>query len=191
MKLKSKIALVLLLALSLAFQGITVTPASAADTDQAYKKAYYKLVKELYNSDVYTGGFDRYALIYLDDDDIPELLAVHTPIDIYDNNGVYCYALYTYYDGKAVMLGYYTSGVASAGGYRGNTMYIKKSGKLYESYMQAANGNGGDIIYQLQNGEMVELGQGTYNIESDNSIWNGKAVSSSKYTKAFNNLFKT
>ena len=187
----AKTALLLLLAVSLVIQSPAAIPASASETDEAYKAAYYALIKELHKADEFTGGFDRYALIYLDDDDVPELLAVDTPSDEYDNNGTYVYELFTYYDGKAVKLGNYASGVASAGGYRGNTMYIKKSGKIYETYISSGSGNGGDIVAQLKDGEMVELGQGTFNIESDTSIWNGKTVSNKKYTKSFNKLFKT
>lgn len=186
----TKIAMVLLLAVSLVIQSAEAIPASASEKDQAFK-AYYDLIEELHKGDEFSGGSDRFALIYVDDDEVPELLAVDTPADEYDNNGTYIYELYTYYDGKVVKLGNYASGVASAGGYRGNTMYIKKSGKIYETYMSAASGDGGEIVSQLKDGEMVELGQGTFNIGSDTATWNGKTVSAKKYSKKLSKIFKT
>ena len=103
MKLKTKILLVLLLTASMTLQAFTAAPVSASEKDQAYK-AYYDLIEELHKGNG-SGGFDSYKLICVDNDSIPELLAVDAPSDEYDNNGIYYYELYTYYDGKAVKLG--------------------------------------------------------------------------------------
>ena len=170
----------------------TVIPVEAADTkkDSAYK-AYYELIQKLNKGDKLSDGFDRFKLIYVDKDDIPELLAVNTPSDTFDNNGTYRYELYTYYDGKAVKLGSYASGVASAGGYRGDTMYIKKSGKIYETYTSAGSGDGCDIVYKMQNGTMTEIARGEFNIASDTAAWQGKTMSYTKYSKKLNKAFKT
>ncbi|MBR4343566.1 MAG: hypothetical protein IKP88_12840 [Lachnospiraceae bacterium] len=191
MKTKVKTVLVLLLTTALVLQVFTSVPSFAAETDTDYKAAYYKLIKELHNSDEFEGGTDRYKLIYLDNDSIPELLVVDVPSDTYHNNGTYRYDLYTFYDGKAILLGCYASGVASAGGYRGDTSYIKKSGKLLETYVAAASGDGENIVYSLQNGEMVEIARGAFNIASETTKWNGKEMSSEKYTKKLNKVFKT
>lgn len=190
MKLKAKTLLVLLLTASMVFQAFTAAPAAASQKDLAFK-AYYDLIEELHKGDEWSGGYDRYVLIYVDDDSIPELLAVDTPSDEYDNNGTYQYELYTYYEGKAVKLGNYASGVASAGGYRGNTMYIKKSGKIYETSAAAASGDGTDIVYKLQDGTLTEIASGDFNIAEDDAKWNGKTVSGAKYEKKLNKVFNT
>ncbi len=190
MKTITKISLVMFLAAALLIQTFTGVPAYASAKDPAYK-AYYSLIKELHQSDEYSNGYDRFALIYVDNDDIPELLAVDTPSDEYDNNGLYIYELYTYYDGKAVMLGAYQSGVASAGGYRGDTKYIKKSGKLLETYHYAANGEGEDIVYKMQDGQMIETNRGAFNIaDEDTAVWNGKTMSVTDYSKKLGKAFK-
>ena len=191
MKLNAKTLLILLLTTALAVQAFIVSPISASEKDTSYKTAYYSLIKELHKGDEYSQGFDRYKLIYLDADDIPELLAVDTPSDQFDNNGTYRYEIYTYYNGKAVKLGSYASGVASAGGYRGDTFYIKKSGKIYETYISAGSGDGDDIIYSMQDGEMTEIAHGNFNIASEDAVWNGKNMSYTKYTKKLNKVFKT
>ena len=99
--------------------------------------------------------------------------------------------IYTYYNGQTVKLGEYASGVASAGGYRGDTFYIRKSGKIYETYISAGSGDGDDIVYKLQDGEMIEIAHGYFNITSDDTEWNGKIMSSTKYNKKLNKVFKT
>ena len=189
MKFAAKTALVLLLTASLLINVFTLVPARASEKDEAYK-AYYDLIEELHKGDEWSGGFDRFKLIYVDDDDVPELLAVDTPNDEFDNNGTYQYVLYTYYNGEVVKLDNYSSGVASAGGYRGNTMYIKKSGKIYETYVSAGSGDGESIVYKMQDGMMNEIGRGNFNIASENAEWNGKSMSYSKYSKKLNKTFK-
>ena len=191
MKQKTKSLLALLLTASLVLLTFTSVPASAEENDTAYKAAYLKLIQELRKgNDVSEEGFDRFKLIYLDNDRIPELLAVDTPSDEYDNNNTYVYVIYTFYNGKAVELGEYQSGVASAGGYRGNTYYIKKSGKIFESYHDSASGDGKDTVYSLQDGKMNAIAEGEFNIASDDTTWNGKAMNSTKYNKKLNKVFK-
>ena len=190
MKFKTKTALVLLLTASLVIQVFTAVPAFASDKDTGYKAAYYTLIKELHKGDEWSGGYDQYKLIHLENDNIPELLAVDTPSDTFDNNGTYQYVIYTYYNGQAVKLGDYASGVASAGGYRGDTKYIRKSGKIYETYHEAASGDGNDIVYKLQDGEMKEIAHGKFNIASDAGEWNVKVISDIKYSIKLNKAFK-
>ena len=190
MKFAFKTLLALLLTVALAISVFTTVPALASEKDEAYK-AYYDLIEELHKGDEWSDGFDRFKLINVDNDDIPELLAVNTPSDEYDNNGTYRYELYTYFNGEAVLLGSYASGVASAGGYRGDTMYIKKSGKILESYISAGSGDASDIVYKLQDGEMIEVAHGDYNVASEDAVWNGKSMSYLKYSKKLNKIFKT
>jgi hypothetical protein len=190
MKLITKTPLLLLLTAVLIVQAFTAVPISAAETDTSYKTAYYNLIKELHKGDTWSEEFDRFQLIYVDNDNIPELLAVDTPSDEYDNNGTYRYEIYTYYDGQAVLLGCYASGVASAGGYRGDTMYIKKSGKIYETYFSSGSGDGEDIIYSMKDGELTEIARGSFNVVEEEATWMGKTMSRAKYSKKFNKVFK-
>lgn len=189
MKPATKTLLLLLLTVSLALSAFNAVPARASEKDEAYA-AYYDLIEALHEGDEWADGFDRFKLIYVDADDIPELLAVDTPGDEYDNNGITYYELYSYYNGEAVLLGSYSSGVASAGGYRGSTMYIKKSGKVLETYMEAGSGDAGDTVYKMENGAMTEIAHGDYNIATDDTVWDGKAMSYAKYNKKLNKTFK-
>ena len=190
MKRIIKNSLVPVLAAALLLQAFSVIPAHASDKKTAFK-AYYSLVKELHESDESSDGYDRFALIYVDDDEIPELLAVDIPVDEYENNGTYMYGLYTFYDGRAVQLGSYRSGVASAGGYRGDTKYIRKSGKIYETYFASSNGDGNDIVYKMKDGEMAETAKGEFNIaDNETRVWNGKTMSGADYDKKLNKAFK-
>ena len=192
MHFKTKKLLVLLLTAALILPVFSSTPAAASEDDSSYKAAYYKLIKELRKgNEVSEKGFDRFKLIYLDNDDIPELLAVDVPADSFENNNIYIYSLYTFYNGEAVKLGDFQSGVASAGGYRGNTFYIKKSGKILETSTAAASGDGDDIIYSMQDGELSEIASGKFNIADENAEWNGKSMTYDQYDKKLNKVFKT
>ena len=190
MKFVTKTVLALILTVSLIIDVFNAIPVSASEKEQAYK-AYYDLIEELHKGDEWSNGFDRFKLINVDNDDIPELLAVDTPSDQFDNNGTYRYELYTYFNGEAVKLGSYASGVASAGGYRGDTMYIRKSGKVLETYISAGSGDGSQIVYKMQDGAMIETAHGDFNVASENAKWNGKSMSYTKYLKKLNKAFKT
>lgn len=190
MKFAAKTLVILLITVSLVTDAFTTVPARASEKEQAYK-AYYDLIEELHKGDEWSDGYDRFALINVNNDNIPELLAVDTPADGFDNNGTNQYVLYTYFDGNPVKLGDYASGVASAGGYRGDTRYIKKTGKILVSYISAGSGDASDIVYKLQDGAMTEIAHGDYNIASDDTEWNGKPMSISKYSKKLNKAFKS
>ena len=180
----------MLLSLSLMSQAFMPMNVYATKKKDAYD-AYYKLIKTLREPGEWTGGYDRYKLLFVDDDKIPELLAVDTPADYMDNNGIYCYKLYTYYGGKAVELGEFQSGVASAGGYRGGTMYLEKSGKVMENYISSGSGDGSDIVYKLKKGKLVKAVSGDFHLATDKQEWNGKSVSASAYNKKLNKAFDT
>ena len=191
--MKRKGVVAFIVSISLALQGAVAMDVHASTKQDAYA-AYYKLVKTLHEPDVDagSGGADQFKLIYLDDDKVPELLAVDTPANEYDNNGTYVYELYTYYDGKAVKLGdKFSSGVASAGGYRGSTLYIPKSGKLYETYIFSGTGEGSDIVYKLKNGKLVLKARGDYSMVTGTQEWNEKSVSDKAYSKKLKKAFNS
>lgn len=179
----------ILCCLSLLVCALHIVPVHAADKADAYS-AYYSLVKELYSAKDEYESFDHFKLLYIDDDAIPELLAIQYPAELV-NNSTYVYRLFTYYDGGINELGEFRSGVASAGGYRGTTSYIKRSGKLYETAMSSGTGEGTDVVYKLSDGQLTVLGQGDWSLVSEESEWNGKTVSSTAYSKKIGKLFNS
>ena len=188
--MKTKSLLALSLSAALLLNGAIVTPVHASKKKDACK-AYYSLIKDLHKGDGWEDGYDKFKLIYVDDDKVPELLAVDTPADYLDNNGTYQYELYTFYNGQATKLGNYSSGVASAGGYRGNTMYRKKSGKIFETYISSGTGDGGDTVYKQKKGKMVRVAHGDYHLADNTQEWNDKSVSNKTYSKKLQKAFNT
>ncbi|MCR5451893.1 MAG: hypothetical protein K6F00_04620 [Lachnospiraceae bacterium] len=186
MKLKGLLGLSLAVALT-----VSALPASAATDNTDINTAYSELIEKIHDPESESGGFDSFKLIYVNNDDVPELLAVHTPKDEYDNAGVYSYAVYTYYNGKAVNLGGFSSGVASAGGYRGDTSYIPRSGKIYETYISSGSGEGEDIIHVMKKGALKKKAKGEYSIATETQKWNGKEVSAKKYSKKLKKAFNS
>ncbi len=156
---------------------------------KTFKSEYLKVIKELKKPGEWTDGFDQFQLIYLNDDKVPELLAVNTPGDEYENNGTYQYKIYTFYDGKAKGIGEFSSGVASAGGYRGNTFYIKKGGKIYETYISSGTGEGSDIVYEMKKGKLKNQGMGDYSLATETYEWKDQSVSKETYSDELNKLF--
>ena len=187
MKNKMQNLIIMVCIFSLFLSIFHVNPVYAADKKEAYT-AYYSLVKELYKARDEYESFDRFKLIHVDADGIPELLAIQSPKELV-NNSTYVYKLYTYYDGQICELGEFRSGVASAGGYRGTTAYIKKSGKIYETYMSSGSGEGSDVVYTLSKGKLKQKAKGDYSFVTGENEWNGKSVSSSSYSKKLNKLF--
>lgn len=188
--MKRTVALLLVASLAVAAPISTKVNAATSDQKDAYK-AYYSLIKDLHKSTEWSGGYNKYKLIYVDNDDVPELLAVDTPADVYDNNGTYQYVVYTYYNGKAKKLSEFSSGVASAGGYRGDTYYIKKSGKIYETSISAGSGEGTDIVYKMNKGKLKKKAKGDYSLATETQKWNDKSVSAEEYNEKLNKAFNT
>ena len=190
---KRTVAALLMVSLSMIAQNFISVPVVHASQKEDAFNAYYQLIEELHKADSnpLSEVYDEFELVYIDDDAVPELLAVDVPVDEYDNNGTYQYALYTYYGGEAVKLGDFSSGVASAGGYRGSTMYIKKSGKVYETYISSGTGDGSDIVYKMKNGNLVKKAKGDYHLATDTQEWKGKTVSKKAYNKKLKKAFNT
>ncbi len=140
-------------------------------------------------SEFYVGGYDKYKLININNDNIPELLAVNIPKNEYDNNGTWEFALYTVKNKKVKNLAGFSSGVASAGGFRGNVFYIPRENRIYESYISSGTGEGTDIIYQMKGGALQRLGQGSFSLATGGNAWNGQVVSADSYRMSIAGLF--
>ncbi len=189
--MKKRIVVSILTVLSLLVALSVPAKAEAATKKEKAFKAYYKEIKEISSPDSPSGGFEMFQLIYVNKDSVPELLAAHFPKDEYENNGIIEYALFTYADGKVVTLGGFSSGVASAGGYRGNTSYIKKSGLVFETYISAGSGKGSDIVYKMKGGELVKKASGDFDIAEGTYKWKNKTVSEKTYTKRLEKAYNS
>ena len=159
----------------------------AQNIDEAYW-AYYDFVSDE-ASDFYFGEFNKYQLIYVNGDDIPELLAAHSPKDTFDNNGTWQYALYTFKNGKVKNLAGFSSGVASAGGYRGNTYYLPNENRIYETYISSGTGEGEDNIYKMAKVKLKRLHKGTYSLATESGTWKGSALSLDEYRAQIGKVF--
>ncbi len=105
-----------------------------------YATAYLGLIKRLYNE----GKADSYMLLDVDGDNTPELAAVESE-GTYDTKNAY---LYTFYNGKAVMLKSLTSGLDGA------HIYISKgNNRVYCTGL--LSGNEHNELYSIQKGQLV------------------------------------
>ena len=140
MSKRSFLAFVVLFSMILqAFAPINVQASKKKD---AYS-AYYKLIKNLHEKgdDDWGVRYEAFKLIFINKDSVPELLANYD-----DGYGIRGYAVYTFNGKKAVRLKRFE--YPSAGGYL-SAGYIKKSGKLYESYY-STGGDAEDTVYKLK-----------------------------------------
>lgn len=104
-----------------------------------YASAYLSLVKRLSKE----GKADRYMLIDADGDNTPELAAVDSE-GAYDTKNAY---LYTFYNGKAIMLKSVTSGLD------GSHMYISVgNNKVYCTGI--LSGNEHNVLFTIQKGQL-------------------------------------
>ena len=152
-------------------------------------KAYQEWITTAKSENEYIGNYNGFQIVYIDDDAIPELVAAHIPKDYMDNNGVYEYCLVTYTGGKVVKVRDFQSGVASAGGYRGDTAFIPKENKLYEGFISSGSGEGEDIIYQLKKGALKKKVGGKYSLATESYQWAGEMMGQSEYYDAMDEVF--
>ena len=118
----------------------TATPSpTPVDESSGWKQAYRDIVQNNYDNN------NLFTLIYIDDDDIPELIAGYAGYDGYD--------AYTYYNNTAVK-------VCSEP--LGHIQYIPKSGLSQRIYYEL-----GPVIY--------DIGQNVYKLENGvmSMIWSG------------------
>lgn len=136
-----------------------------------WQEAYIDFLKKP-SATIWVSGRDSedYSLIYVDDDDTPELY-------FYTGGAVYGETIVSFYEGK----------VRSMNRERGGIKYIEYGGLLYSDW-----GNMGFYpcnIYMLEKGEFSEIGTGWLRerIDDDNMLigfthyWEGKEVTETEY----------
>ncbi len=119
------------------------SPASptAFSGDTSYKEQYLAVIKELYEGKM----ADQFYLVGVDGGDIPELIASDSEGSFEHENAF----IYTFYNGKAVLLASGITGVdGTAIGYsEGNNIIFTSSGLMGET----------DIYSEIKDGELVEV----------------------------------
>lgn len=149
---------------------LSAVPAAAQEADAGWRDFYTEVIYD-------TGEMSEdlnYALIYVDDDDIPELVC-NTQVEA---GGC---QIYTWHDGKSDMLQTY---------------------RLYFTYLPRQNlianreGHFGyyyDYLFSIQDGVWVQTASGEY-ADNEGEVywrWNGEDVSSSEYEQRLNSVFAT
>ena len=158
----------------------------APEISSEWAKAYYDYLADgdLAGDFYYEAEDYSICLCYIDEDDIPEL---------YVNAGSLAgYALYTYYDGKVVQL------LQSNG--TNFIEWIEKSGKVLYAQTQSAMYAESVWIYEMINGELQQIAEGTlitrdyidwYLGELPPSTWNGRDVTEEEYQALKSEVFDT
>ena len=128
------------------------------------KAAYREKVEEHYNSRTTNQSYNSYDLIYIDDDDIPELVC--------DYSG-YQMTVYTYYNGEAVCI--MDGWPYGAGGNHGYD-YTERKGLVTNLDADMAGAMYTYTFEKLENGKLVEndyyLVSSSYDIKKYGFDWN-------------------
>lgn len=148
---------------------------------QGWQQAY---IERLKNDDALS-GYGGYDLIWLDDDDIPEL------VEIGDSEAAGC-RIVSFYDEKLTVTQLN----------RLNFSYLVREGLLCNS--EGNMDNYYDLVYRLSGGNMTVIAEGYYgaadnsHVEFDESgepvyqyEWNGQKMSREEYEKALNAVYDT
>lgn len=151
-----------------------------ATMSENWQEAYIQYIEQTDNE-----SYDGYTLIYLDNDDVPELVRVGM-----DNAT------------GTTIIHYYKGNVFETQLRRLGFSYIERSGRL-------CNGEGNmdcytDAVYELNNGEMNVIGMGEYGAEDNSNvqfdkdgnpiyqyIWEGEKMSEEDYLKNLNQIYDT
>lgn len=148
---------------------------------QSWQQAYVGLIQ----NDQILGGYEGYDLIYLDDDEIPEL------VEIGDCEANGC-RLISYYGGE---------------------LEVTQLNRLYFSYLERegllCNSEGNmdnyyDLVYRLADGKLTLIAQGYYGAEDNSHVqfdeagepiyrydWNGTEMSKEEYEGELNAVYDT
>lgn len=153
---------------------------TASEEQKTWQEAYLDYIDSDEGQEI-SGYSDTFALIYVNDDDIPELV-FHGGSEVFG-----CYIL-TYADGEVDIL--QTD--------RLNFSYIERGNRLCNS-----EGNSGyyyDIVWSIEDGKWTELAYGTtteeYDADYDEPVnttytWNDETVSESEYNSSLNEVYDT
>lgn len=146
---------------------------------QEWQQAY---IEQLRKDDAW-GGYDGYELIWLDDDDIPEL------VEIGVDEATGC-RIVSFYDGELTMTQlnrlYFS--------------YLEREGLLCNS--EGNMDNYYDLVYRFAGGKMTVIAEGYYGAEDNSHVefdeagepiyqyeWNGKKMSREEYAEALGAVY--
>lgn len=149
---------------------VTEETTQPADTAQ-WKKAYRDLLQKRLDEEGET-GYTYFNLIYIDGDDIPELV-----IQAGDSH-VSQPELYMYYNGEAVYLGVF-GGYGSFSYYERENVFISgfgNQGAFNTSYLRLEDGKAMEIVSFYDNAGAVDEEDAEYEVD-------GKPVSAEEYAK--------
>lgn len=145
---------------------------------QAQKKA--DTWKQLYKDriETYISGVDykddvEFSLVFIDNDDVPELVAgIPSHINAATLFWVHNDELHEEVMGYTISEGF---------------TYVEKSGliKLHGEWQ----GAGGDTIYELSSGTLTEIAEGTFNSVNNSYTWEGETVCAMDYDYMLNDVF--
>lgn len=145
----------------------------------SWQEAYIDFITRLHVMVGADNGYEEYSLIYVDDDDVPELF-------IFTGGMVTGEIIASFYEGKVRAMNRDRCGIR----------YLEYGGLLYNM-----NGNTGFNpcnIYRLSQGEFSEIGTGweqEHIIDEENVyweyFWEGKAVTEEEYNTGINELIDT
>lgn len=135
---------------------------------ETWKEAYIDFIRKMYTTESVSDDWD-YSLIYVDDDDVPELF-------IYMGSMAGGETIVSFYDGTIGTMNRARSGMK----------YLEYGGLLYNG-----NGNSGfypSNIYALEKGVFSEIGTGWYSEHPDGQgdfyydyFWEGSAVTEDEF----------
>ncbi len=169
---KSKLLFIMLLMFCVVSASL---PMTAAATENGWRQAYLDFIEQDTQGEPDLRGSAKYQLIYIDDDDIPELWI--------DYGFTYAGGKICTFDGKQVN----SVWTWTYGGFQ----YIERGGSFYTAggHMDVYY----DEVYTLQNGEFVRTARGDYetpNYTNPASYkWNGKTVTEAQYQRSLSVAF--
>lgn len=165
----------------LGFLGVGNSQTDSEGDPQQADQVYQAYID--YINTIGADGVDGYEVIYLDEDDIPELVVI-------GNCEAAGCRIVSYYDGEV------------------HENYLSR---LYFSYIEKenllCNSDGHmdyyyDIVYKLEKGELIAVGEGYYGAEDNSNVqydeagdpiyvyeWNGKQMTEEEYDQALDTLY--
>ena len=138
-----------------------------------WKAAYTDIVNEFESkSNEYGDDFERqYDLVYIDDDDIPELICTFNSTS--EMSSFYSGELYTCIDGKVVMLSDAIYGPSGAGGNNFDTLFFERRNVILKESVSEAGASFYSVISQIniqnKNLDTIELCSAAYDKEKYSS----------------------
>lgn len=147
-------------------------PESALDTlEEPFARAYYDFLLEYISGEAVDAAQDRFCLLFIDDDAIPELIIFQDKVRIY-----------TYHEGQIIDLGEYEQ----------SATYGERSGVIVDHI--AMQDGEHSYLYKIENGERKEIGNflsgGVYNEGKYTPFFevNGVSVQREVYEAEWNEL---